>query len=460
MPITAIDSVYFGQIFASQRMKGVFSDKGRFEGWVEMEGGLARAQGRIGMIPADAAKIISDAAQIDKIDTDAIIEAYKKKGSRIVPLVRALVDAVGPEAGRYVHWSSTTQDVIDTGLVLQYKKAVVILDEMLTRLEDVLADHCRTHRDTVMPGRTMMQQASPISFGHKAAIWLSEINRHHDRLDEIKPRFLTCQISGAVGNLATIGDQGIAMRRETAKELGLKAPTIAWHSSRDRWAEMACLLAMIGATLAKIGQEVAHLAHTEIMELAEPFVEGRGGSSTLPQKRNPILCQPLIAAGRMLRERAALNLDAMVAEHERPVGPAQIEYALLPEAFTIAGGALENALDLLDGLQVNKAKMRANLDMAGGMIMSEAVMMGLAPYIGRNEAHHVVFDACARANEEGLTLKQALMKDDLVSGKLEEAQIDALLEPSNYLGATSEMIDEVLEEVEHSRNARQLRTEG
>ena len=454
MPISAIDSVYFGYMFASSRMSEIFSDQGRFEGWLMMEAGLARGQARVGMIPQKAADEITEAAKIENIDTDAIIAAYKKKGARIVPLVHALVGQVSEETGRYVHWSSTTQDVIDTGLVLQYRQAIVILEQLLTKLEDVLADHCETHRDTLMPGRTVMQQASPISFGHQVAVWLSELNRHHDRLDQIKPRFLTCQITGAVGNLATVGNQGIAMRTAVAEELGLKAPAIGWHCSRDRWAEMASLLAMIGATLAKIGQEVGLLAHTEIMELAEPYVAGRGSSSTLPQKRNPILCQPLIAAGRMLRERAALNLDAMVAEHGRPVGAAQIEYTLLPEAFTLCGGALENTLALLDGLQINKVRMRKNLDMAGGMIMSEAVMMGLAPYIGRNKAHHVVFDACARANEEGLTLKQAVMEDPHINGKLEESQIDELIDPANYLGVTSEMIDEVLGEVKASRNKR------
>lgn len=455
MPVTAIDSVYFGHLFACERMSEIFSDTGRFEGWLEMEAGLARGQARVGMIPEEAAAEITAAANLQRIDGDAIIAAYKKKGARIIPLVHALVEAVGPEAGRYVHWSSTTQDVIDTGLVLQFREALGVLEELLTRTEDVLAGHCEAHRTTVMPGRTVMQQASPISFGTKAAVWLSELNRHHDRLDELKPRFLTCQITGAVGNLATVGDQGIAMRAAVAKELGLNAPAIGWHCSRDRWAEMTCLLAMIGATLAKIGQEVALLGHTEIMELAEPHVEGRGSSSTLPQKRNPILCQPLIAAGRMLREKAALNLDAMVAEHERPVGAAQIEYTLLPEAFVICGGALENALGLLDGLQVNAAKMRENLDMAGGMIMSEAVMMGLAPHIGRNEAHHVVFDACARAHEEGLTLKQAVMEDPHIKGKLDEAAIDDLIDPANYLGTSSEMIDAVLAELEISRKRRE-----
>jgi len=454
MPISAIDSIYFGHMFASSRMSKIFSDHGRFEGWLMMESGLARGQARVGMIPQEAADEITDAAKIENIDTDSIIAAYKEKGARIIPLIHALVDRVSEETGRYVHWSSTTQDVIDTGLVLQYRQAIVILEELLTKLEDVLANHCETHRNTLMPGRTVMQQASPVSFGHQVAVWLSEINRHHDRLDQIKPRFLTCQITGAVGNLAAVGNQGIAMRKAVAEELGLNAPAIGWHCSRDRWAEMASLLAMIGATLAKIGQEVGLLAHTEIMELAEPHVAGRGGSSTLPQKRNPTLCQPLIAAGRMLRERAALNLDAMVAEHGRPVGAAQIEYTLLPEAFTLCGGALENTLTLLSGLKVEKERMRKNLDMAGGAIMSEAVMMGLANYIGRNEAHHVVFDACARAKQEGLTLKQAVMRDPLIKGKLSEAQINELIDPANYLGVTSEMIDEVMDEVEASRNAR------
>jgi len=308
----------------------------------------------------------------------------------------------------------------------------------------VLSALAETHRDTVMVGRTMQQQAAPITFGYKVAIWLAEVHRHRERLEGMRPRVLLAQVAGAVGTNATLGERGLDVLRETALELGLGEAPITWHVSRDNWAEVTTLLALIGATTAKVGLEVALLMRTEVGEVGEPYVAGRGASSTLPHKRNPIVCQPLIAAGRMLREKAALAFDTMVQEHERGVGAMHLEWAILPEAFVLAGGAIENALSILDGLVVNETRMAANLDMLDGMVMSEAVMMGLAATLGRNQAHDIVYEACARSADEGMSLRESLLQDERISGVLQPEEIDRMLDPARYIGSAPAMVDRVL----------------
>jgi 3-carboxy-cis,cis-muconate cycloisomerase len=444
MPTAIIDSAYYKDMFTSLRMHALFDDIARFQAWLDFEAGLARAQARLGIIPDAAAKEITEKAKIENIDIAAMKAEFDKVGFPILPIVHQLAKAVSPDTARYVHWGSTTQDVIDSGMALQIRAGLALLDEMLKQVQEVLADLAERYRDTLMVGRTMQQQASPVTFGYKVAVWLAEVYRHRKRLAAMRPRVLVGQVAGAAGTNATLGNRGLDVLRETMKELDLEAPPITWHVARDGWAEVAALLAMVGATMAKIGQEIALLMSTEVGELGEPYESGRGASSTLPQKRNPITCQPLIAAGRMLREKAALAMDAMVQEHERAVGMHHLEWSILPEAFVLAGGAVENAISILDGLVVDTERMRANLDMTGGMVMSEAVMMGLAPHIGRNQAHDVVYEACARCNDEGLTLRDALLGDARIAGHLSEAEIDAMLEPANYLGTAREMVDQVL----------------
>lgn len=447
MATSIIDSEYFRDMYGSQRMHALFCDHARFQGWLDFEAGLARAQARLGLIPQSAADEITVRAKVEHIDLAAMKKEFDQVGFPISPLVHQLAKAVGEETSRYVHWGSTTQDVIDTGMVLQIRNGLDALDEMLGDLETVLADIAERHRDTLMVGRTMQQQAAPITFGYKVAIWLAEVHRHRERFEGMRPRVLVGQVAGAVGTNATLGNHGLDVRRETMKELGLGEPLITWHVSRDNWTEVTSALAMVGATLAKIGAEVAMLMRTEVAEISEPWVPGRGASSTLPQKRNPIVCQPLVAAGKMLREKATLAFDAMVQEHERGVGGMHLEWSLLPEAFVLAGGSIENALSLLEGLVVNEVQMAANLDMLKGLVMSEAVMMGLAPHIGRNQAHDVVYEACGRCADGTLSLREALLADSRISSNLSAAQIDSMLDPTNYLGSAPEMVDRVLAQV-------------
>ncbi|MDA0655461.1 MAG: adenylosuccinate lyase family protein [Proteobacteria bacterium] len=447
MPTSLIDSDYFTSMFTSPRMKDIFSDDARFQAWLDVEAGLARAQARLGIIPQEAADKITKAAIIENIDVAAMTEHFMQSGFPIVPLVKQLNNALDEETRRYVHWGSTTQDITDTGHALQISRGLRVLDDTLRETEDALIALAEAHRNTVMAGRTMGNQAIPITFGYKAAIWLAEFHRHRQRLQQYRPRIEIGQIAGAVGTNATLGDRGLEVLAETMKELGLGEAPITWHVSRDGWAEAAFLLGLVAATCSKIALEVATLMRTEIAELSEPYESGRGGSSTLPQKRNPVFCPTVVATGRMIREKVGLALDCMVAQHERDPGGGHLEWTLLPEAFVLTGGALEKTLALLQGLTVNEDRMRENLALTNGLVMSEAVMMGLAPVIGRNEAHHVVQEACNACLDGGKTLRDVLIAHPLVSKHMSADAIDAMLEPGNYIGTAPEMVDRTIKMV-------------
>ena len=302
----------------------------------------------------------------------------------------------------------------------------------------------RKHRDTPMAGRTHLQQALPITFGHKTAIWLSMLDRHAARLTEIRPRVEQAQFGGAAGTLASLGTQGLAVRAAFARELRLGDPDITWHVARDGLTEAVQTLGLITGSLAKIALDVMMMMSTEFSEVAEPFVESRGASSTMPQKRNPISCELILAAARIVRQSSGLMLDALVTDFERATGPWHLEWAAIPEAFLATASALHQARFMLSGLIVDPARMRRNLDMTSGLIVAEAVMMGLAPHMGRNEAHDVVYEACRAALEKGGTLLAHLEADVRVTRHLRGAELAALVEPGNYLGVAGRMIDAVV----------------
>jgi len=451
MATTLIDSDYFTGMYTSPRMKEIFCDEARFQAWLDVEAALARAQARLGIIPKEAAAKITEAATIDNVDVAAMTEHFMASGFPIVPIVKQLNNALDEETRRYAHWGSTTQDITDTGQALMLKNGLAYLDETLSAVEDALITLSEEHRNTVMVGRTMGNQAIPITFGHKTAIWLAEFHRHRERLKEYRPRIEVGQIAGAVGTNATLGDRGLEVLSETMKELDLGEAPITWHVSRDGWAEATFLLGLVAATCAKIAAEISLLMRTEIAEVSEPYETGRGGSSTLPQKRNPVICPTVVATGRMVREKVGLSLDCMVAQHERDLGGGHLEWTLLPEAFVLTGGALEKMLELLQGLVVDEARMRENLDITNGLVMSEAVMMGLAPVIGRDEAHHVVQDACNECIDHNRMLADVLAEHPLVSKNLTTDEIAALLDPANYLGTAPQMVDRTINLVRESR---------
>ncbi|HAA91681.1 MAG: 3-carboxy-cis,cis-muconate cycloisomerase [Rhodospirillaceae bacterium] len=432
-------------------MREIFSDEARFQAWLDVEAALARAQARLGLIPEEAAQKITAAAKVENIDVAAMTEHFKANGFPILPIVKQLNNALDEDTRRYAHWGSTTQDITDTGQALMIKNGLAHLDQMLETIEDTLIALSEKHRDTVMVARTMGNQAIPITFGHKTAIWLGEFHRHRQRLAEARPRIEVGQIAGAVGTNATLGDQGLEVLSETMTELGLGEASISWHVSRDRWAEAAFLLGLVAGTCAKIGAEIGLLMRTEIAEVSEAYEPGRGGSSTLPQKRNPVTCPTVVATGRLVREKVGLALDCMVAQHERDIGGGHLEWTLLPEAFVLTGGALEKTIEMLNGLVVDAERMRQNLDLTNGLVMSEAVMMGIAPVIGRDEAHHLLQEACGECIDNDRQLADVLAEHPLISEKLGKDDIAVLLDPANYLGTAPEMVDRTIKLVRESR---------
>ena len=449
MTSSIIDSEYFGSTFGDPAVQRIFTDEGRFSGWLRVEAALARAQARLGLIPEEAGQAITNAAKEENLDTKKMAEEYQKVGFPILPLVHEMARCCDKESARWIHWGATTQDIVDTGLVLQMKDAFSIIGSQLDSLISAVSSLSEEHRLTVMAGRTFQQQAAPITFGFKTAVWLDELLRHRERLPDIKKRALVCQFGGAVGTLATLGDRGLDVLKELSQELGLEEPAISWHTSRDGWAEAIFWISMMGATLAKIATEVATLMRTEVDEVREPYVPGKGGSSTMPQKRNPVACPIIMSIGNKLRESVNSQLTAMVQEHERSVSAMPLEWLAIPEAFVLLSGSLQHAIPMLEGLQVDKKKMLNNLSMGGGLLMAEAVMMGIAPKIGRNQAHDLVFGAAGKAWDKGITLREALVDDERVKEHLTLDEIDKLIDPANYIGSADEMIERVLKKVAH-----------
>jgi 3-carboxy-cis,cis-muconate cycloisomerase len=450
MAIGVLDSAIFADMFGTPAMRGIFGDEAFLARCVDVEAALARAQERLGIIPAEAGEAITRTASALAHGRRALDLARLKKetetvGYPILPLVRQLAEWAG-DYGRYIHWGATTQDIMDTAVVLQIRAGLALIEEDLTAIRSHLAELARRYRDTPMAGRTHLQHALPVTFGYKAAVWLSAIERHADRLCELRPRVLLAQFGGAAGTLASLGAgrEGLETRAELAHELALGDPPITWHVTRDGIAETVQVLALLLGSLGKIALDVMLMSATEFGEAAEPFITGRGSSSTMPQKRNPISCELILAAAKVLRQQAGLVLDALVTDFERATGPWHVEWVALPEAFGYAAGALSQARFMLAGLIVDSGRMTQNLAMTHGLIVAEAVMMGLAPHTGRNEAHDLVYDACRVAIETDRPLLDVLLETPAVAGPLGAEKLQALTDPANYLGAAPAMVDRVL----------------
>jgi 3-carboxy-cis,cis-muconate cycloisomerase len=440
---TVLDSLLFRDAFGTPRMREVFSDLSLIARYAEVEIALAKAEARCGVIPPEAAAEIAEKTEVAALDLDLLRKETDIVGYPILPLVHQLARQCG-EAGRYLHWGATTQDIMDTAVVLQVRAGLQIIEEDISALRAILSDLSRRYRDTPMAGRTHLQQALPVTFGYKTAIWLSMFDRHAERLEQLKPRVLVGQFAGAAGTLASLADKGFEVQQALCEELGLGVPTATWHVARDSLAEAVNFLGLVTGSLGKIALDIMIMASTEFGEVYEPFVKGRGASSTMPQKRNPISSELMLAACKAVRQHAGLMLDAMVQDFERATGPWHAEWMAIPESFVLTAGALHQAKFALSGLIVDEKKMAENLDLSRGLIVAEAVMMGLAPLIGRQGAHDVVYDACRLANEKSITLADALSADARVSERIDRATIDRLTAPRNYLGLAPQMVDRVL----------------
>ncbi len=432
-----------------------FSDAATVQAMLDVEAALARAQARCGVIPAAAVAPIESACRVDGFDLDALARDSMIAGNLAVALVAQLtarVTQIDAAAARYVHWGATSQDVIDSALALQLRTALAPLETDLAALLAALAELAEQHRATVMTARTLMQPALPTTFGLKAAGWLDALLRIQASLRLARDTVLTLQFGGAAGTLASLGAQGLPVAEGLAKELRLALPSMPWHAHRDRIAQLGAALGLLAGLLGKIARDISLQAQSEVAELAEPYAPGRGGSSTLPHKRNPIGCAAVLAAAIRVPPVVATLLAAMVQEHERALGGWQAEWATLPEIVELAGASLAQMRTVIEGLQIDPQRMRANLDASGGVLMAEAVSLALAAHINRAEAKSRV-EAAARGGSAQAGFREALLSDPVIALHLDRAHIDALLEPAAYLGAAGEFIDRVIGDYRRSTPA-------
>ncbi|WP_236795594.1 adenylosuccinate lyase [Amycolatopsis sp. GM8] len=442
-PAHLTDSRVLGTLFASASMKEIFSDRAMIQSWLDAEVALAEAQAECGLVPAGAARVIAANARAEDVDLDAVAVEIESTAHPLVPVVRMLARRCG-EAGAWVHYGATTQDITDTGLVLQARSGLALAERELRGLADVLAGLAERHRDLPMVGRTHAQHALPITLGFKFAVLLAETERHLERIRELRPRVLVGQLGGAVGSLASFGPRGPELVRLMMNRLGLGAPDIAWHTARDTLTELTCVLAMISATCGKIANEIRVLQRTEVAELAEPFTDGKVGSSTMPHKRNPMFAEFVVSNAILSRQAPADMLAAMLQEHERDMTMWGVEWSALPQTFVLTSGLLERVTSLLAGLTVHPGAIRRNLHLLGDLMLSEAAMMHLAGSLGKTEAHEVVYRASMTAWESGRTLRDTLLDDPAVRSLTDTEQLGALLVPESYLGSCPALVDQVL----------------
>ncbi|KAI9931165.1 hypothetical protein ASPWEDRAFT_145887 [Aspergillus wentii DTO 134E9] len=446
MSVSPLDSRIFRNLFGTEDIRGIFSDEAYIKCLIEVEIGLAQAESKVGVIPQEAADAIAHTAKYENLNLDRMAADTENVGYPVLPLVWQLSEMVDPEQAKYIHWGATTQDIMDCASMLQIRRGLVVLRNRLAELNDSLTQLSDRYANTPMAGRTHLQHALPVTFGYKCAIYLSGIQRHLQRLNEIESRCLLVQFGGAAGTLASLGsdDTGIKVRKQLAIELGLKDPSITWHVARDHVAEIVSFLALIGGSLGKIALDVIIMSSNEVGEVAEPFVLHRGASSTMPQKRNPISSEVILAASKLLRSHASLAMDSMVSDFERASGPWHLEWSCIPESFVVCCGALHQANFVMSGLVVNTDAMSNNLNMTRGLIVAEAVMMGIAPELGRQKAHDVVYEACKKSIETNQPLVDVLLQDEQVTGQTSTEKLRSLCDPCQYLGCSAQMIKDVV----------------
>jgi len=435
-------------LFGSAAMCEVFSDAARLQHMLEFEAALARAEARCGVIPATAAPAIASKCKLELINADALARATAAAANPVIPLVRqltALVAEDDPEAAGFVHWGATSQDANDSGLVLQMRKAFDILEGDLDALCASLRQLAGKYRSTPLAGRTLMQHALPTTFGVKVAGWLDGMNRHRERFAETRKRVLVLQFGGAVGTLAALGEKGLQVSEALAADLHLELPAMPWHSQRDRVAEAATMLGLCAGTLGKMARDISLHMQSEIAEVFEPAAEGRGGSSTMPHKRNPVGAAVVLSAATRVPGLVSTMLSAMAQEDERGLGNWQAEWETLPEIFRLTAGALHQMTKIIPGLEVDTAHMKRNLEATNGLIFAEAVTMALGRYIGKSAAHEWMAEASRQVRESGKHLREVLGQNPAVAKRLTAAKLDRLFAPENYLGVAEEWVDRVMD---------------
>lgn len=441
-------------LFSTEGMQLVFSDKNTLQRMLDVEAALARALAGADVIPQSAVAAIVNACKADLIDVDALATSVSSAGNLAIPLVKQLTSVVASkdaDAARYVHWGATSQDVIDSGRVLQLREAIDLITTDLAELADTLASLAHQHRATIMMGRTWMQHAQPTTLGLKIAGWLDAIMRHQDRLQALRARVCVLQFGGATGTLASLGASGLTVATALAKDLSLALPALPWHTHRDRMGEVATTFGLLTGTLGKIARDIALHAQTEIAELAEPLAQGRGGSSTMPHKRNPVACSAVLACAMRVPGLVATMLTSMVQEQERALGGWQAEWDTLPEIASLTSSALNQLREVTADLSVDAARMRSNIEITQGLVMAESVSLALAQQVGRAVAHELIEEACHQAVKSGRSLLEVLKSDPRMFKELSSSRLEALFDPAAYLGEAPAFVERVLAHHRHRK---------
>lgn len=443
------------ELFRSEEVERWLSERTCLQAMLSFESALAKAESHAGVIPESAVQPISQQCKAPLFDLNTLAHAAKSSGNVAIPLVKALTAQVAKydaDAARYVHWGATSQDIIDTGLILQIRGALTCVAGDLDIFAKGLAELASKHRSTVMIGRTWMQQALPTTFGAKVAGWLDAIDRHRARLAETRRRCVVLQFGGAVGTLAALNEKADAVAKSLAEELKLPLAEIPWHSNRDRVAEIATTLGLLVGTLGKIAKDISLLSQTEVAEVFEPSEPGRGGSSTMPHKRNPVACAAVLSAAIRVPGLVGTMLGAMPQEHERGLGGWHAEWETLPEIVSLAAGAVHTMAEIAARLEVDAERMGQNLEATRGLIFAEAVTMALAHEMGKHAAHELVEAACSRARKESGHLRDVLRENDDVQKYLPAEKLDGLFDAKQYLGRAEEFVDRVVAASEKDNN--------
>lgn len=446
-----IDSVIFGSLWSSRGIKALFEEIPRTRAWLEIIAVLAEVQAEHGLVPVSSATAIAACCRAVEVDTAFLAEVGRGReasGHSTQGLIRAIQARLAAADAQWVYANATVQDVTDTWLMLALREARALLQQDLLAVDGALASLAQRHRDTVMAGRTHGQQGLPITFGFKVAVWLAEVRRHRARLAEIAPRMDTAQLCGGVGSVSSLGPRGLEVQRRFAERLGLRAPVISWTSSRDVLAEWCALLTLITGTADRIGHEVVNLQRGEIGEVREGFVAGTVGSITMPHKRNPEIGEHLGTLARLTRHLSAAVQEGLVHDHERDGRAWKTEWHAIPEATMLAGRAIELLGELVSRLEVDADRMRANLEASGGAVLSEAVMLALAPHIGRDAAHRLMYELAMAARAQGQGLIDAVRTDPTIAATLgalsDPHALEPLLDLARQTGHCAAMVDRVL----------------
>lgn len=432
-------------LFSTPEMSAIFSPEAHVRAMLRFEAALARAEAQANIIPKGAAEVIaSTCQQSERFDTSTIYQQGAQAGTLVIPLVQLLTEQVEGDARRFVHWGATSQDTLDSALMLQIRDALDLLLQHLETVCTTCAQLSEEHRHTLMVGRTLLQQALPITFGLKAARWLALLTRQAQALDQLRTQALALQFGGAVGTLASLGDNGLRVMELLAQELELPAPDLPWHTERDRIVRIATTLATLAGALAKIAGDVLLLTQSEVAEVSEGSVAGKGGSSTMPQKHNPVDATFALSAARLASGTLPIVLSTMQQEHERAAGSWQAEWHAIPDLFRYTASAVARVQHLLAHLHVDVTRMQSNLAATRGLVMAESLAMALAPHIGRAKAQSVVKATCEHAMQTGSELQQAAQADKTISATLSSIELAHALDPTNYLGMTDAFIDRAL----------------